>query len=106
MSWTSSRFIFLSQHAGGGRHPVEEAARQLNAAILGLMREALISFVSKGMVKRKLNQADQGQAQLHDGWHKALGHSNAARWWLQHVARVVVVAGAGCPSPSNITSRQ
>ena len=72
--------------------PVQEAARQLNAAILGLMREALTwpgcAFVSKGMVTRKLSQADLGQTQLHRGWSKAQGHSNATRseWWLQHVA--------------------
>ena len=81
--------------------PVAEAARQLNAAILGLMREALTwpgcAFVSKGMVTRKLNQADVGQAQLHRGWSKAQGHSNAARseWWLQHVAAGLARMGLG-----------
>ncbi|CAK9062149.1 unnamed protein product, partial [Durusdinium trenchii] len=60
--------------------PVEEAARQRNAAILGLMREA-----------------DLGQAQLHRGWSKAQGHSNATRseWWLQHVAAGLARMGLG-----------
>ena len=49
------------------------------------------------MFTRKLNQADLGQAQLHRGWSKAQGHSNATRseWWLQHVAAGLARMGLG-----------
>ena len=81
--------------------PIAEAARLLEAAIVGLMREALLwpgtTFVSKGMVTRKLQAADRGTATLHPGWSKALGHSNTARseWWLANVAAGLERLGIG-----------
>ena len=58
---------------------------------------ARMRFCEQGMVTRKLNQADLGQAQLHRGWSKAQGHSNATRseWWLQRVAAGLARMGLG-----------
>ena len=92
---------FLERADAGDVDPAAEAARQLEAAILGLMRETLTwpgsDFVSKGMVTRRLSAADQGTSHLHPGWQKAQGHSNSARseWWLANVARSLADRGVG-----------
>ena len=94
-------FVHLLDEPADDVDPVQEATRQLEAATLGLMRETLTwpgaASVSKGMVTKKLNAADQGHVALHAGWSKAQGHSNAARseWWLLHVAGALSRMGLG-----------
>jgi hypothetical protein len=94
-------FVHLVEGREDGLSAEVVAARRLEAAKLGLMRDTLLwpgsPFVSKGMVTRMLNGTGAGDIPIHQAWNLVSGHNNTAKsqWWMANIVQTLVQKGIG-----------